>query len=240
MMQNNSGINRIILKVSGESLIGNENLTIDPYIIQTLANDIAYIKQKKIQMALVIGGGNFIRGASHKILEISRVTGDYMGMLATLMNAIVIQDIFLNTNIPTKIMAASAVTTSFVDEYQREKAIEYLNNGYTVIFAGGTGNPLVTTDTALFLRGIELQASLLLKGTNVDGVYSSDPKLNCDAQLYNTISYNSILDMKLNFADSAALSLGKDYKMKFRVFNIKKRGALLNIINGIDEGTLVK
>lgn len=233
------GIGRIVLKLSGEALMGDKQCGIDSKIIATIAGDIKSIIERQVQVGVVVGGGNFFRGSLVSNRGVSRIAGDNLGMLATMMNAIMMQDVFIRLQIPTKIVSAVAVD-GLIERYSYRTAISYLDQGFVVIFAGGTGNPLVTTDTALFLRGIEINADLVLKATSVDGVYASDPKENPDAKFYKRATYDEILDKKIAVMDLTAFCLGRDYKMKLRVFNIFKQGALLRIVQGHDEGTLVE
>lgn len=236
---NKTKYRRIILKLSGEALMGKKNSGIDVKIIESIADDIKSLVTLRIQVGIVVGGGNFFRGAMLNGHGISRITGDHLGMVATMLNAIAMQDIFIRTKIPTKIMSALPIE-GLIERYDYRRALDYLKQNFVVIFAGGTGNPLVTTDTALCLRGIELNADLILKATNVDGVYSKDPKKNANAKLYRKLTYDQALDEKLAVMDLSAFCLGRDHKIKLRVFNIGKKGVLLRIVRGLDEGTLVE
>jgi len=229
---------RIMLKLSGEALVGDKNYGICSQIIKKIGHDIKSILKSKTQIGIVIGGGNFFRGARLNGCEVSRITGDYLGMVATLMNALAICDIFTSLKIPAKAMSALPVN-GLVERYDCHIANKYLNQGFVVIFAGGIGTPFVTTDTALCMRGIELQADLLLKATNVNGVYTADPKKNPRAKLYSHLTYDEALAKKLAVMDSFAFSLGAEHKMKLRIFNLRKKGALLRIVQGANEGTLV-
>jgi len=230
---------RVVLKISGEALMGKTSHGIDSKIIEKIAADIKLLAKSKIQIGLVIGGGNFIRGGKLNDSMISRVTADHLGMIATMMNAVAMQEVFINLKIPTKIMSALPID-GLVERYNRRAAVAYLDQGFVVIFAGGTGNPLVTTDTALCLRGIELDADLLLKATNVNGVYAQDPKKNSKTKFYKHLTYDDALEKELEVMDLTAFCLGRDYKMKLRVFNISKKGALVRAVKGLDEGTLVE
>ena len=230
---------RLVLKLSGEALAGKKECGIDTKIIEAIASDIKSVVAFRIQVGIVVGGGNFFRGAMLNGDGISRITGDHLGMVATMLNAIAMQDIFTRLKVPTKTMSALPID-GLIERYDYRRAIDYLTQGFVVIFAGGIGNPLVTTDTALCLRGIELGADLLLKATNVDGVYSKDPKKNPSAKLYRKLTYDKALAEKLAVMDLSAFCLGRDHKMKLRVFNISKKGALLRIVQGLDEGTLIE
>lgn len=229
---------RVVVKLSGEALMGAGDYGICSTVIEEIAEDIKALVAKKVQVGIVVGGGNFFRGARLDGEGISRVTGDHLGMVATMLNAMAIRDIFNRLKIPTNIMSALPID-GLIERYDRNRAIQYLENGFVVVFAGGTGNPFVTTDTALCLRGIEINADLLMKATNVDGVYSADPRKNPKAKFYTHLSYDEALEKKLEVMDYSAFCLGRDHKMKLRVFNIQKRGAILRIIKGLDEGTLV-
>jgi uridylate kinase len=230
---------RIMLKFSGEALLGKKSCGIDTAVITNVAQEIKPLLANKVQVGVIIGGGNFFRGAKLKQEMISRITGDYLGMFATMMNALAMRDVFEKLHIPTKIMSALPVP-GIIEGHDRVKANHYLNQNFITIFAGGIGNPLVTTDTALSLRGIELNADLLVKATNVDGVYSADPRINPKAKLYTHLNYQQALTKKLAVMDLTAFCLCRDHKMKLRVFNMHKRGALLRIVKGADEGTLVE
>lgn len=230
---------RILLKLSGEALTGRKKFGIDSGIIKEIAFDLMVLRQLKVQVGIVVGGGNFFRGAKLGDREISRITGDQLGMMATMLNAVAMQDVFTQLKIPSKVMSALPIA-GLIEGYDHRKASEYLEIGYVVIFAGGIGNPLVTTDTALCLRGIELNADLLLKATNVAGVYKEDPKKNPQAKFYHKLTYDEALAKKLSIMDLTAFCLGRDHGMKLRVFDMKAKGALLRIIQGKDEGTLVE
>lgn len=229
---------RILLKLSGEALSSANEFGIDPTILDRLVKDIAEIAKLGIQIGIVIGGGNLFRGAVLAKIGIDRITGDQMGMLATIMNALAMRDALEKINIPTRIMSAIPMS-GLVDHYDRRRAIYNLENKRVVIFAGGTGNPLVTTDSAASLRGIEIKADVLLKATNVDGVYSSDPAKSLNAVLYHHISYQEALEKELGIMDISAFSQCRDHHLAIRVFNILKSGVLLKVVTSIDEGTLV-
>lgn len=230
---------RILLKISGEALQGDSGFGIDPKIIGYIASEIESILALGVQVGIVIGGGNFFRGATLFNAGLERVTGDQIGILATMINALAMRDIFERNNIKTRVMSAAPLG-GIIDVYDRRRAIYKLEEGKVVIFAGGTGNPLVTTDSALSLRGIELKADLLLKATNVDGIYDVDPRKNADAIKYKKLTYKEVLDKELAVMDLATFSQCRDYKMTLRVFNLHKAGALRRIIMGEDEGTLVQ
>lgn len=230
---------RVIIKFSGEALLGKEKHGIDSAVIESIVHEIKPLVASKVQIGIVIGGGNFFRGAKLNQVGLSRITGDNLGMIATVMNALVMRDMFEYLNIPTKIMSALPLE-GVIERYERRQAINYFEQNFVVIFAGGTGNPLVTTDTALSLRGVELGADLLIKGTNVDGVYSADPQTNSQAKFFNHLTYQEALTKELAVMDLSAFCLCRDHKMKLRVFNMHKSGALSRIIMGENEGTLVE
>ena len=230
---------RVMLKLSGEALMGKKDYGISVEVIEDIARDIMALLSRKIQIGIVIGAGNFFRGARLNGTKISRVAGDHLGMVATMLNALAMQDVFIRLKIPTKIMSALPID-GLIERYDYRKAGKSLQKGYVMIFAGGIGNPLVTTDTALCLRGIELNADLLLKATNVDGVYANDPKKNPKTKFFSHLTYDEALKKELAVMDLTAFCLGRDHKMKLRIFNIFKKGALLRIIQGEDVGTLVE
>lgn len=229
---------RVLLKMSGEALMGKETYAIDPEVLDRMAKDITQVYQLGVQVAIVIGGGNFFRGAALQKAGINRITGDYMGMLATLMNALALRDAFERSNLPVRILSAIPMT-GVVDAFHRRKAIHHLQQGRVVIFAAGTGNPLVTTDSAASLRGIEISADVVLKATNVDGVYSEDPAKNPKAKLYKHLTYQEALEKELAVMDLAAFCQCRDHNMSLRVFNINKPGTILRVIMDTAEGTLV-
>ncbi|AJC50300.1 UMP kinase [Coxiella endosymbiont of Amblyomma americanum] len=229
---------RVLLKVSGEALVGKGVCTIDPTILDRIAGDIIRVYKLGVQVAIVIGGGNIFRGVTLQRAGISRITGDYMGMLATLINALALRDAFERINLPVRILSAIPMT-GVADAFHRRKAIHHLQKGRIVIFASGTGNPLVTTDSAASLRGIEIDADVVLKATNVDGIYSDDPEKNSKARLYKHLTYKEALEKELAIMDLAAFFQCRDHNMPLRIFNINKPGTLLRVVMGIEEGTLV-
>jgi len=230
---------RILLKMSGEALMGQGPHPIAPAVLDRMARDISEVYQLGVQVAIVIGGGNFFRGAALSQAGINRITGDYMGMMATMMNALALRDSFERSALPVRVLSAIGMT-GIVDQFHRRKAIHHLQQGRVVIFAGGTGNPLVTTDSAASLRGIEIDADIVLKATNVDGIYSSDPVKNPDASLYHALSFQEALEKELAVMDLAAFCQCRDHGMPLQVFNINKPGALLRVVMGEKEGTVVK
>lgn len=230
---------RILLKLSGEALMGTEDFGIDPKVLDRMALEIGQLIGIGVQVGLVIGGGNLFRGAALSAAGMDRVTGDHMGMLATVMNALAMRDSLERSNIQTRVM--SAITMNGVTEhYDRRKAMRYLAGGDVVIFSAGTGNPFFTTDTAACLRGIEVDADVVLKATKVDGVYDRDPMKDPNAERFDRLSYDQVLDLKLGVMDLTAICLIRDHQMPLRVFNMNKPGALLNAAVGSAEGTLIE
>lgn len=229
---------RILLKLSGEALTGRESFGIDPKVLDQMALEIGQLVGIGVQVGLVVGGGNLFRGSALQAAGLDRVTGDHMGMLATVMNALAMRDALERSNIATQVMSAIPMS-GVVDHYNRRNAIRALNSGDVVIFSAGTGNPFFTTDSAACLRGIEIDAELVLKATKVDGVYSDDPMKVSDAVKYDELSYDDVLAKKLAVMDLTAICLCRDHDMPVRVFQMEKPGALLSIVRGGDEGTLV-
>ena len=230
---------RILLKLSGGELIGDVGFGIDPKVLDKMALEIGQLVGIGVQVGLVIGGGNLFRGAALNSAGMDRVTGDHMGMLATVMNALAMRDALERTNIASRVMSAIQMS-GVVEHYDRRRAIRYLQDGDVVIFAAGTGNPFFTTDSAACLRGIEIEADAVFKATKVDGIYSSDPMINSDAKLYSHLTYDDILGKKLEVMDLTAICLCQEYKMPLRVFKMSKPGALLKAVVEGDEGTLVE
>ncbi|AMO69068.1 MULTISPECIES: UMP kinase [Zhongshania] len=229
---------RILLKLSGEALMGSLGFGIDPKVLDRMALEVGQLVGIGVQVGLVVGGGNLFRGAALQTAGLDRVTGDHMGMLATVMNALALRDALERSNIKSSVMSAIPMS-GVVDHYDRRKAIRALSRGEVVIFAAGTGNPFFTTDSAACLRGIEMDADLVLKATKVDGVYSADPMLDPSAVKYDYLSYDEVLDKKLEVMDLTAICLCRDHNMPLRVFAMEQQGALLNIVVGGEEGTLV-
>lgn len=229
---------RILLKLSGEALTGTIKFGIDPEILNGLAVEIKELVVLGVQVAIVIGGGNLFRGEALSKIGLDRITGDQMGMLATMMNALAMRDAFSRAALDTFIMSAIPVS-GIIDPYDRRKAMHKLQAGNIVIFAGGTGNPLVTTDSAASLRAIEIKADLLLKATQVDGIFSADPNKDAAAVLYKTLTYQQALDEELGIMDLSAFCQCRDHNVKLRVFNMHKLSILKRIVLGDDAGTLV-
>ena len=230
---------RILLKLSGEELMGEEGFGIDPKVLDRMALEIGQLVGIGVQVGLVIGGGNLFRGAALNAAGMDRVTGDHMGMLATVMNALAMRDALERTNISSHVMS-SIPMSGVVEHYDRRRAIRYIKDGDVVIFAAGTGNPFFTTDSAACLRGIEIDADVVLKATKVDGVYSADPMLDPGAELYDHLTYDQVLDKKLGVMDLTAICLCREHNMPLRVFRMAKPGALLNLVVGGAEGTLIE
>ena len=229
---------RILLKLSGEALTGDVGFGIDPSILDRMALEIGQLVGIGVQVGLVIGGGNLFRGAALSAAGLDRVTGDHMGMLATVMNALAMRDALERSNIATQVMSAIPMS-GVVDHYDRRKAMRALGNGDVVIFSAGTGNPFFTTDSSACLRGIEVDADLMLKATKVDGVYSADPMKVKDARRYDELSFDEVLRKDLKVMDLTAIVLCRDHELPVRVFAMEKQGALLSIVRGGDEGTLI-
>ena len=234
----NAKYKRILLKLSGEALMGDQEFGIDPKVLDRMALEIGQLVGIGVQVGIVIGGGNLFRGAALSAAGMERVTGDHMGMLATVMNALAMRDALERTNIRTRVMSAIPMS-GVVEHYDRRTAIRYLTSGDVVIFAAGTGNPFFTTDSAACLRGIEIDADVVIKATKVDGVYNKDPVKYPDAVKYEHLTYDEALDQKLEVMDLTAICLVRDQSMPVRVFNMNKSGALLNLAVGVHEGTLI-
>jgi len=229
---------RILLKLSGEQLMGSEGFGIDPKVLDKMSLEIGQLVGIGVQVGLVIGGGNLFRGAALSKAGLDRVTGDHMGMLATVMNALAMRDALERSNISSNVMSAIPMS-GMVDHYDRRKAIRQLESGEVVIFSAGTGNPFFTTDSAACLRAIEVESELVLKATKVDGVYSADPVVDPTATRFDRLSYDRVLADKLAVMDLTAICLCQEHGLPIRVFKMAKAGALLNIVVGQDEGTLI-
>ncbi len=230
---------RILLKLSGEALMGDGEFGISPDVMNRVAAEVRELVQMGVQVGLVVGGGNLFRGAGLADAGMDRVTGDHMGMLATIMNALAMQDALEHQGVFTRVMSAIKIN-QICEDYIRRRAIRHLEKGRVVIFAAGTGNPFFTTDSAASLRAIEIGAQLLLKATKVDGVYSADPMKHPDAVRYERMTYDEVLERKLMVMDVTAIVLCRDHHMPLRVFDMNKPGALRCIVMGEDEGTLVE
>ena len=230
---------RILLKLSGEALMGEQNFGIDPQVLTYVSEEVKSLIAQGIQVGIVIGGGNIFRGVGLAASGMDRVSGDHMGMLATVINSLALQDSLEKSGVPARVMSALPIH-QVCEDYIRRRAIRHLEKGRVAIFAAGTGNPFFTTDSAASLRGIEIEADVVIKATKVDGVYSADPVKDPDATLYHNLTYDEVLDKKLNVMDATAIVLCRDHKMPIRVYNMTKEGALNRVINGEQEGTLVE
>jgi uridylate kinase len=229
---------RILLKFSGEALIGEVGYGIDPQVVQRIALELQALNRLGIEIGLVIGGGNIFRGAGLAAAGMDRVTADHMGMLATVMNALALQDALERMGVFCRVMSAIRIN-EVCEDYLRRRAVRHLEKGRLVIFAAGTGNPFFTTDTAASLRAIEIGAELLIKATKVDGVYSSDPLLDPEATFFPRLNYDEVIKRKLAVMDTTAIIMCRDHSLPLRVFDMHRAGALTQIIEGEDVGTLV-
>ncbi len=229
---------RILLKLSGEALLGEEAFGIDANVVNLLVTEIKALIDNGTQVAIVIGGGNLFRGKKLSASGLDRVTGDQMGMLATVMNGLALRDAFEDQGCPARLMSAIAMT-GLAEAFNRRDAVTALNAGRVLIFVGGTGNPFVTTDSAASLRSLEIKADILLKATQVDGVYSEDPKLNPAATKFETLSYKQVLKEQFEVMDLSAFCQCRDADMPICIFDVAKRGALARIVAGEREGTLI-
>lgn len=230
---------RILLKLSGEALMGDEDYGIDPKVINRLAHEVIEAQQAGAEVALVIGGGNIFRGAGLAAGGMDRVTGDQMGMLATVINALAMQDALEKLGAKVRVMSAIKIN-DVCEDFIRRRAIRHLEKGRIAIFAAGTGNPFFTTDSGAALRAIEMGADLLLKATKVDGVYDKDPKKHADAVKYDSLSYDEVIIQGLEVMDTAAFALARDSDLPLRIFDMSQPGVLLRILRGEAIGTLVK
>ena len=229
---------RILLKLSGEALMGEGSYGISRETIETIVAEIAAVQKMGVEIGVVIGGGNIFRGLAPGAAGMDRATADYMGMLATVMNALALQDAMRRAGVASRVQSALNIE-QVVEPYIRGKAIRYLEEGKVVIFAAGTGNPFFTTDTAAALRASEMGAEIVLKGTKVDGVYTSDPKKDPTAKRYGRVSFDEAIQRHLKVMDATALALCRDQRVPVNVFSIFRAGALGRVVAGEDEGTLV-
>ena len=235
---NNVKYRRVLLKLSGEALMGNAGYGIEPAVIRRIAGEVHELTCSGVQVAMVIGGGNIFRGEGLAANGIERVTADHMGMLATLMNSLAMQDALEQLGMHARVMSAIKVN-QICEDYIRRRAIRHLEKGRVIILAAGTGNPFFTTDSAASLRAIEINADLLIKATKVDGVYSEDPVKNKSARRYERVSYDEVLERKLEVMDATAIVLCRENNMPLRVLSMTKPSALIRAVQGLDEGTLV-
>jgi uridylate kinase len=229
---------RILLKLSGEALMGDQQYGIDPAKLSEYAEDIRKIHEKGVQIAIVIGGGNIFRGVSGASSGMDRVQGDYMGMLATVINGMALQGALEDKGMLTRLQTALKIE-AIAEPYIKRRAVRHLEKGRIVIFGAGTGNPYFTTDTAAVLRGVEIHADVILKGTRVDGVYTADPEKDSTAEKFDFISFDDVLKKNLNVMDTTAFTLSQENKLPIVVFDMNKRGNLLKICEGENIGTLV-
>jgi uridylate kinase len=230
---------RILLKLSGEALMSEKGGSIDPDIVQRLAQEVKDLCDAGIQVGLVIGGGNILRGGEKASEGLNRVTGDQMGMLATVINALAMQDALEYLGQPVRVMTALKIN-QVCEDYIRRRAVRHLEKGRVAIFAAGTGNPFFTTDTAASLRAIEIEAQLMIKATKVKGVYSADPNKVPDAEFYPRLTYDEAIDQRLNVMDTTALVLCRDNNLPMRVMNIFEPGAVMRLMRGEDIGSLIE
>ncbi len=229
---------RVLLKLSGEALMGELDYGIEPTVIQRIAAEIAVALNTGVEIAIVVGGGNIFRGEGLARSGMDRVTGDHMGMLATVMNALAIQDALESLDVQARVMSALRIN-AVCEDYIRRRAIRHLEKGRVVIMAAGTGNPFFTTDTAASLRAIEIGADMLLKATKVDGVYDADPAANPDAKKYDVVSYDQVIEDKLRVMDATAIVMCRDNHLPLRIFDLARANALVQAMSGDEVGTLV-
>lgn len=239
-MQGADGVlyRRVLLKLSGESLMGRDAYGINQEVLAGIVRDVAQVHALGVQLAIVIGGGNIYRGMTASGQGMPRATADYMGMLATVMNALALQEAFEAAGLPARVQSALQIER-VAEPYSRRRALSHLEKGRIVVFAAGTGSPFFTTDTAASLRGAEIAADVVLKATKVDGVYSKDPMRHQDAVRYDKLTFTEVLEKRLEVMDATAVALCREQKLPLRVFSILKPGSLLRVVTGEEEGTLV-
>lgn len=230
---------RVLLKLSGEALTNADGFGIDPLVLQSIASQVTELNKDGIEIAAVVGGGNFFRGMAASAKGMDRATGDYIGMLATIMNALALQDALEEQGVYTRVQSAISMH-EIAEPYIRRRAIRHLEKGRVVIFAAGTGNPYFSTDTAAALRALEINAEAILKATKVDGVYDSDPMINSDAKMFKTLKYIDVLNKELKVMDATAISLCMDNKLPIIVFNLGVSGNIKKVLKGQKIGTIVK
>ena len=229
---------RVLLKLSGEALMGEDRYGINRETLERIVSEVADVVRMGVELAVVIGGGNIFRGVAPAAAGMDRATADYIGMLATVMNALALQDAMRRIGLPSRVQSALKIE-QVAEPYIRAKAMRYLEEGKVVIFGAGTGNPFFTTDTAAALRGMEMNVELVIKATKVDGVYTEDPKENPDARRYQRLTFDEAIIRNLKVMDATALTLCRDQKLPINVFNIFKPAALKRVLLGLDEGTMV-
>ncbi|MDP6436641.1 MAG: UMP kinase [Gammaproteobacteria bacterium] len=238
MTATNLPYNRILLKLSGEALLGNEDYGIDPEVLSRMASEISDVVRLGIQIGVVIGGGNIFRGHGLARAGIDRVTGDHMGMLATLINSLAFQDALERVSIMARVMSGLQIN-EVCEDYIRRRAVRHLEKGRVTIFGAGMGNPFFTTDTAASLRAIEIGADILVKATKVDGVYTADPEKDPTASRFDTLSFDKVISDRLNVMDTTAVVMCRDNNLPIRIFNLNTPGNLLRLVKGEAVGTLV-
>ncbi|MGM0517114.1 MAG: UMP kinase [Pseudomonadota bacterium] len=229
---------RVLLKLSGEALMGDRSFGIDPAVINRLGDDIQALKDRGVEVAVVVGGGNIFRGEGLAGAGMDRVTGDQMGMLATVMNGLAMQDVLERRGLQVRVMSAVSIH-AVCEDYIRRRAIRHLEKGRVVVLVGGTGNPFFTTDSGASLRAAEIDADLMIKATKVDGVYSADPTLDANAERYEHLTYNAVLDQRLGVMDATAIVMCRDQEMPLMVVDINEPGNLVRAVSGESVGTLV-
>lgn len=229
---------RVLIKLSGEALMGDIAYGISPEVIRRIASEVNELAESGVEVAIVIGGGNIFRGAGLAAAGIDRVTGDHMGMLATVINSLAMQDALERLGVIARVMSAISIN-EICEDYIRRRAVRHLEKGRVVIFAAGTGNPFFTTDSAASLRAIEINADLLIKATKVDGIYSADPVTDKSARRYNELSYDEVLEQKLAVMDATAIVLCRENNMPLRVLDMTQPGSMMRAVQGLNEGTLV-
>jgi len=238
-MSEKPAFGRVLLKLSGEALMGEQSFGIDEAIVRQIASEIADVHLLGVQLAIVVGGGNIIRGVAASDRGIDRVTGDNMGMLATVINALALQDALEKLEVPTRVQTAIEIR-EVAEPVIRRRAIRHLEKGRIVIFAAGTGNPFFTTDSAAALRANEIRADVLLKATQVDGVYTADPRIDPDAELLAEVTYQEVLERNLRIMDAAAISLCRDNGLPIAIFNLSRRGNIRRVVTGERVGSIVR
>ncbi|MCH8079179.1 MAG: UMP kinase [Proteobacteria bacterium] len=229
---------RVLIKLSGEALMGDVAYGISPEVIRRIASEVNELAESGVEVAIVMGGGNIFRGAGLAAAGIDRVTGDHIGMLATVINSLAMQDALERLGVIARVMSAISIN-EICEDYIRRRAVRHLEKGRVVIFAAGTGNPFFTTDSAASLRAIEINADLLIKATKVDGIYSADPVTDKSARRYNELSYDEVLEQKLAVMDATAIVLCRENNMPLRVLDMTQPGSMMRAVQGLNEGTLV-
>jgi uridylate kinase len=238
-MPNKPNYHRVLLKISGEGLMGQQEFGLDPKTVSRICKEVKSVHDQGVQVCLVIGAGNIFRGVSGDELGIERTSADYMGMLATVINAIAVQSALEVMGVNTRVLSAIPMST-VCEPYIRRRAVRHMERGRVVIFAAGTGNPFFTTDTAAALRAVEMGCDALLKGTQVDGVYDKDPKYNQDAKRYSKLSYQDVLSRDLRVMDTSAIALARDNKLPILVFAMHKSGGFSKVVSGVGKYTIIK